>query len=145
MPGADKYFDSQKKRTTYASKRSKIYFFKMMQRIGDEIQRRKRLILPSLKTIHLQALDIYIAPGGYSSTILKYNSYAKVCGLRLPIDQGGYNQKDKRVTIKFIDITILAVEIGFPNLILQNHPQASQFSNNLPFQDQTFNIMFCDR
>ena len=91
-----------------------------------------------------------MAPGGYSSTVLKYNPCAKVCGLSLPIDQGGHDvllpgwQKDKRVTIKFIDITMLAAEIGFPDLILQNHPQASKFSNDLPFRGQTFDIVFCD-
>lgn len=122
----------------------------MMQRIGDEIQTRERLILPRSKTIHLHALDICMAPGGYSSTVLKYNPCAKVCGLSLPIDQGGHDvllpgwQKDKRVTIKFIDITMLAAEIGFPDLILQNHPQASKFSNDLPFRGQTFDIVFCD-
>lgn len=107
-------------------------------KIGDQILARERIILPPSKTIHLQALDICMAPGGYSATALKYNSYAKVCGLSLPIDEGGHEvllldwHTDRQVEIQFIDITILAVEIGFPDLNLQNHPQASKFSRNVP-------------
>jgi 23S rRNA U2552 (ribose-2'-O)-methylase RlmE/FtsJ len=122
----------------------------MMTRIGDELQAKESIILGPCKTIHLQALDICLAPGGYSATVLKYNRYAKVCGLSLPIDEGGHDvllpgwQTDHRVKIKFTDITMLAAEIGFPDLPLQDHPYAPQFSNDSPFDSRTFDVVFCD-
>ncbi|PKX90603.1 uncharacterized protein P174DRAFT_266753 [Aspergillus novofumigatus IBT 16806] len=149
-PKAEKYYKNQRKRATYPTEKQKQSFYRMMTRIGDELQAREKIILGPSKTIHLQALDICLAPGGYSATVLKYNPYAKVCGLSLPIDEGGHDvllprwQTDHRVNIRFTDITMLAAEIGFPDLPLQDHPQASQFSNDSPFDSRTFDIVFCD-
>ncbi|KAJ6013166.1 hypothetical protein N7522_003521 [Penicillium canescens] len=115
----------------------------MIMKIGDRSQADMKIILPPSKTIHLQALNMCMAPGGYSANILKYNPYDNVCGLSLPIDEGGHDillpdwQTDKRIEIHFIDITMLAAEIGFPDL-------ASRFSNNVPFTTQTFDAVFCD-
>lgn len=132
------------------SEKQKKTFYKMMTKIGDQLQAREKVILVPSKTIHLQALDICMGPGGYSATVLKFNRYSKVCGLSLPVDEGGHDvllpgwQADPRVEIQFVDITMLAAEIGFPDLLFRDPRQASIFFNDLPFVDRTFDIVFCD-
>lgn len=122
----------------------------MMTKIGDEMQMKEKVILPRSKTINLEVLDICMAPGGYSAAVLKHNSLATICGLSLPINEGGHDvllpnwQRDKKVKIEFMDITMLAAEMGFPDLVTQGSPDASQFTNYIPYKSRVFDVVFCD-
>jgi SAM-dependent methyltransferase len=134
---------------TDPDEKQKKGFFRMMTKIGNQMQAKTEIILPPSKTINLQALDICMAPGGYSATVLRYNSHAKVFGLSLPINEGGHEvlprwQTDKRVKIQFADITMLAAELGFPDLVQGVNLQRSPFSNDIPFKEQKFDLVFCD-
>lgn len=148
-PKADAYFELQRARAL-ADDPNAQNFFPMMVRIGQALQKKAKIIPPPSKTIHLKALDICMAPGGYSATVLKFNSYSQVCGVTLPEDLGGHRvhlpdwQKNSRVKIQFLDITMLAAEMGFPDLVSQNQPGVVEFSNDRPFQGQQFDVVFCD-
>lgn len=121
----------------------------MMKKIGKGIQARQKIIPAPSKTKNLKALDICMAPGGFSATVLKHYRHAKVCALSLPRDEGGRDvllpdwKTDKRFEIQFIDVTMLAAEIGFPDLVRQGHPEATKFSNDIPFEGQAFDVVFC--
>jgi 23S rRNA U2552 (ribose-2'-O)-methylase RlmE/FtsJ len=122
----------------------------MMTRVGDEMQNKEKIIPTSSKTINLEALDICMAPGGYSATVLKYNRLARISGLSLPKSEGGHDillpkwQVNRRINIEFMDITMLAAEIGFPHLVSQEYTDASKFSDYIPYESQAFDIAFCD-
>lgn len=125
-------------------------FFIMMTKIGAALQAKAKIIPPLCKTINLTVLDLCMAPGGYSATALKFNPHAKVCGISLPEELGGHEvylpnwKDDRRVKIRFEDITMLAAEFGYPDLVSQNDGENCQFSTERPFQGQSFDVVFCD-
>mgnify|MGYP001057099556 CR=1 FL=1 len=126
----------------------------MMKMIGKQLQEHENIIPPLSRTVQLIALDICMAPGGYSATVLRYNRLATICGLTLPEDEGGHKvllenwNKNPKIDIQFTDITMLAAAIGFPDLVPTTHSHAAQFSNDIPFEDKekekAFDLVFCD-
>jgi 23S rRNA U2552 (ribose-2'-O)-methylase RlmE/FtsJ len=96
-------------------------------------------------------LDLCMAPGGYSSSVLDRHPDATIKGISLPRELGGYfvrldhGRKDPRVQVEFMDLTMLASEFGvYPDKIPPEHPEASKFNNARPFYGQEFDIVICD-
>lgn len=71
----------------------------MMTEIGDALQDKAEIVPPPSKTITLKVLDICMAPGGYSATVLKYNPYAQICGLSLSRSQGGHDHSFAKLEV----------------------------------------------
>lgn len=121
-----------------------------MRDIGDQLQAAKHVIPSPREAKSLKVLDICMAPGGYSATVLKHNKHARIYGLSLPEEEGGHKillhnwQKDNRVKILHMDITMLSAELGWPDLLPQDHPSASQFSDSRPFDGMKADLVFCD-
>ena len=120
-----------------------------MKRIGDEIQATTHAL--SLSEPDAQVLDICMAPGGYSASALKYSPHARVSGLTLPSTKGGhemrlpYGRKDARVSVRFVDITMLATEIGLTALdIPEDHPDRASFSFERMLAEKLYDLVFCD-
>ncbi|KAF8226608.1 hypothetical protein L208DRAFT_1406817 [Tricholoma matsutake] len=100
---------------------------------------------------HPHTLDLCMAPGGYSATVLDGHPDATIRGVSLPRSLGGYrlmvryDRRDPRVQVRFMDITMLAAEFGVRlNDIPSHHPDASQFVSDRPFLGQDFDIVICD-
>jgi 23S rRNA U2552 (ribose-2'-O)-methylase RlmE/FtsJ len=102
-------------------------------------------------TTETRALNVCMAPGGYTWSLLKANPTASICGITLPLELGGhpmllpFGDDDPRVEVKFMDITMLATEYGtsIPD-IPPTHPEASKFSDERPYKDLSFDIVLCD-
>jgi 23S rRNA U2552 (ribose-2'-O)-methylase RlmE/FtsJ len=97
-----------------------------------------------------RVLDIGMAPGGFAQTVLRKHRDARIRGITLPSDMGGLQimlpgwRDDLRVRIEFADITMLADEMGWPaTSIPTHHPDIAKFSSKRPFQDETFDLVFC--
>jgi hypothetical protein len=79
-----------------------------------------------------------MAPGGFAASVLQANSDALVCGISLPISQGGFDmllpdwQADTRVQVQFLDITMLAAEMDVTDIPVE-HPDAANFLSDCPF------------
>ncbi|KAF7511424.1 hypothetical protein GJ744_004613 [Endocarpon pusillum] len=58
----------------------------MMRRIGDHIQDETGVF--HLKGQHPEILDLCMAPGGYTASVLKYSPHAQVSGITLPEEEG---------------------------------------------------------
>lgn len=122
----------------------------MMTKIGDYFQDQEKLIPPPSKRLNFDVLDLCMAPGGFSATVLKYNRFAQVCAISLPTDEGGLEiylpnwQENKRIKVKLMNLTLLSAELGFPDLASQDHPSASKFSNYIPYAGRQFDLIFCD-
>ncbi|KAJ5092958.1 hypothetical protein N7456_008819 [Penicillium angulare] len=122
----------------------------MMKSLGDQLQKRMKLIPAVSQRTDFEVLDLCMAPGGFSSTVLKHNPMAKVFGISLAESEGGNTvllrnwQEDTRVDIKFMDITMLSTDLGFPEFALQDHPSASKFSDTIPYEGHSFDLAFCD-
>ncbi|PSN58524.1 hypothetical protein BS50DRAFT_655280 [Corynespora cassiicola Philippines] len=92
-----------------------------------------------------------MAPGGFTATALKKHPAAIVRGMALEVDVGGLAvmmtqwNADHRVQIKFVDITMLADELGVPATSTPvAHPDSAHFSSERPFLDENFDLIFCE-
>ena len=95
-----------------------------------------------------RVLDIGMAPGGFSQTVLRKHRNARIRGITLPSKMGGLQimlprwTDDLRIRIEFADITMLTNEIGRPPAsIPTEHPEFANFSSKRPFQDEMFNLI----
>jgi 23S rRNA U2552 (ribose-2'-O)-methylase RlmE/FtsJ len=97
-----------------------------------------------------RVLDIGMAPGGFAQTVLRKHRDARIRGITLPSKMGGlrmmlpgwkYNLK---IRIEFVDIMMLANEMGCPATSLPtHHPDIAKFSSDRPFRNETFDLVFC--
>jgi hypothetical protein len=102
-------------------------------------------------TAGIRALNLCMAPGGYTWSLLQTNPTASISGITLPREIGGhpmlvpFGDDDPRIEVKFMDITMLATEYGTstPDIPL-THPEASKFSDERPYKDLSFDIVLCD-
>ena len=122
----------------------------MMCQIGDELhEMTSALSSTSSFTINPAILDLCIAPGGFTASVFKRSCYARVCGISLSTSQGGHEmalpnwQKDSRIQVRFLDITMLAAEMDVTNIPAE-HPDASNFLFDRPFYGEAFDLIFCD-
>jgi 23S rRNA U2552 (ribose-2'-O)-methylase RlmE/FtsJ len=97
-----------------------------------------------------RVLDIGMAPGGFAQTVLRKHRDAKIRGITLPSEMGGLRimlpgwRNDLKVRIEFADITMLANEMGRPaTSIPTRHPDIAKFCSKRPFQNETFDLVFC--
>ena len=90
-----------------------------------------------------------MAPGGFSSAVLKVHCNAQISAITLPKSLNGHDillhgwRKDKRVKVHFADVTMLAAEMDVLE-VPSNHPDALDFRFDRPFTDQKFDLIFCD-
>ena len=118
-----------------------------MQRIGDEMQESTGAL--SLSEARPQVLDLCMAPGGYSASVLKHSPHAHISGITLPGHLGGhrlliaYGKKDPRVNVRFIDITMLAAEFDITE-IHDDHPDKANFLPDRVWAGELFDLVFCD-
>lgn len=121
----------------------------MNKNIGKELAKAGAFTVTSDTTI--QALNLCMAPGGYTWSLLQVNPDARISGITLPPEIGGhpmrlpYGNEDPRVQVVFMDITMMASEFGTPvPEIPSQHPEAANFLNPAPYQDADFDIVLCD-
>lgn len=99
----------------------------------------------------IRALNLCMAPGGYTFSLLRAIPSAHISGITLPSEDGGhpmllpFGESDLRVEVKFMDITMLAVEFGI-NLtqVPATHPEAAKFNSDTPYQGLLYDIVLCD-
>ena len=98
----------------------------------------------------LRVLDIGMAPGGFTQTVLRKHRDARIRGITLPSDMGGLRimlpgwRNNLKIRIEFADITMLANEMGRPaTSIPTQHTDIAKFSSKRPFQNETFDLVFC--
>jgi 23S rRNA U2552 (ribose-2'-O)-methylase RlmE/FtsJ len=124
----------------------------MSKQIGDQLQAATgAFTVKAAPGTRIKALNLCLAPGGYTWSLLKVNPEACIRGITLPPEIGGhpmilpYGSADLRVQVEFMDITMLAPEFGTPiSEIPPQHPDALKFRANSPYQDQAFDIVLCD-
>ena len=97
-----------------------------------------------------RVLDINMAPGGFTQTVLQKHRDARIWGITLPSEIGGLQimlpgwRDDPRVHVEFADITMLSDEMGRPTTSIPiQHPDIAKYSSARPFQDETFDLVFC--
>ena len=148
MTSGDKYFQNQRKTADGADLKTSLGFFKLMQRIGDEMQETTGVM--SLID-HGKIFDLCMAPGGYSASALKFNPRASVSGATLPDNLGGHKLfvhdgfRGARIQIWQGDLTLLVGDMGMDNgEISEEHPDFGKFQNDEVWAGEQFDLVFCD-
>ena len=124
-----------------------------MLSIGDEMESTMHAL--RLGEMEPQILDLCMAPGGYTSTALKYNPSGHVSAITLPTNLGGHEvivshsgsvPQDERVDICYIDMTMLANEFGAAELLKScpEHIDPNTFIKMSPYEGKVFSLIFCD-
>ena len=108
------------------------------------------LILPRSNA---RVLDLCMAPGGYSASVLKYNPDAVkyhpdalVCAYSLHPDMGGYRKRfhnHKSVHMLWGDITTLHKEFGVEE-IPHDFRELLDVDNRRPWYGKWFDLIICD-
>ena len=126
-------------------------FWDLNIRIGQELRGAGAFSISDPLEPNPTSLHLCIAPGGYTWHILETYPEATVKGITLPPHLGGHpmgldhGDKDARVQVKFMDLTMLAEEFGTSlSEISKDHPDAKKFSSDRPFLGETFDLVICD-
>jgi 23S rRNA U2552 (ribose-2'-O)-methylase RlmE/FtsJ len=124
----------------------------MTCQIGDELDEATS-VLTLAKTSGDAApriMDMGMAPGGFTSAVLKRHPTATVRGITLPPEIGGLEimlpmwRLKERIQIEFLDVTLLADEMGISaESISGSHPDSANFSSQRPFLGEEFDLIFC--
>ncbi|EQB56241.1 hypothetical protein CGLO_03778 [Colletotrichum gloeosporioides Cg-14] len=145
-PAGDRFFQHQRARATNPDTATELSFYRMMKRIGDEMQRTTGVLkIKSPASDFPQILDMGMAPGGFLATAVKLNPGAKAVGFSLPICDGGYRSlapKSKDIDIRYLDVTMLAADLGYDN-ITADHPDADKFLSRQFEPGQRFDLVIC--
>ncbi|RYP61489.1 hypothetical protein DL769_007671 [Monosporascus sp. CRB-8-3] len=162
-PDGDKFFENQRRNADKADEATALYFYTLMKKIGQEMHRHTRAfrIVRTTKPIYKfdraalppRILDMCAAPGGFLETALEQNPEAQAVAFSLPISEGGHKmllqpENNPNVTLNFMDVTMLAADMGVPN-IPADHPDAANFVLSRQFdssdkQDALFDLVLCD-
>lgn len=90
------------------------------------------------------ALDMGMAPGGFSATIMKSYPRTALRAITLPNLKGGHSVqfKHKRMKLDLCDINTLAGDMGLSS-IPESHPEASAFTVAKLLGQEEFDVIIC--
>jgi 23S rRNA U2552 (ribose-2'-O)-methylase RlmE/FtsJ len=144
----DEHFKQQRQRADHADDKGRLIFFNMMRYIGDELQDATGVL--SMQEESPEVLDLCMAPGGYTASVLKYSPKAQVSGITLPEKEGGHKLlirrgfADPRIQVTQLDITMLWSEFCAED-IPEDHPDKAEFLHGeRPYLNKSFDLIFCD-
>lgn len=142
---ATEHFENERRHADHPDEARKTQFYNMTCKIGQDLNTTTRIMSSHHHSSrNVAILDVCMAPGGFTTTALRYVPTGHVCGVSLPASMGGHEvrvpnwKKNKRLTIQFLDITMLAAEMGVDinTKISAAHPDVGRFSPERPFMDE---------
>ncbi|KAE8130850.1 hypothetical protein BDV38DRAFT_291190 [Aspergillus pseudotamarii] len=146
-PKGDRFFEKQRQTADHADEKTAKHFYNMMKTIGHDMnQLTDAFQIKSAGPGPHYILDMCMAPGGFLETALMVNPTARATGFSLPRREGGHDvrlQKTDNVSLRFLDITLLAADMGrveIPN----DHPDAERFLPRQFAPGQVFDVVICD-
>ncbi|EQB53632.1 hypothetical protein CGLO_06621 [Colletotrichum gloeosporioides Cg-14] len=146
-PAGDTYFRKQREAADNADERLSAVFYNMMKGIGIDLHRRLHAFTIKGPSVgQKRILDMCMAPGGFLAIALQKNPGARALGFSLPVSQGGHEcllPPSKNVEVKFMDITMLAQDMGVAD-IPSNHPESDAFIPQQLGPQDKFNLVLCD-
>ncbi|KAI0861113.1 hypothetical protein F4860DRAFT_503487 [Xylaria cubensis] len=146
-PAGDEYFAKVRNEADSHTKKQDRYFFNMMKFIGQEIHRVTGVFNTKTPDGGLSnILDMCMAPGAFLDVAMEHNPEPHAQAFSLPLEKGGYRvqiQPHPNIAINFVDITMLAADMGL-DTIPQEHPEAQDFLPRNLSPEDTFDVVICD-
>lgn len=129
-----------------------LRFYTMNQYLGEQLHHEADAYYVKKKFgAEVTSLNLCMAPGGYTWSFLKRNRNSRAYGITLPVEDGGHSmyldhgEKDKRVEVDWLDLTMLTAELGTPvEKVPAKHPEAAKFTAYSPFPGKSFDVVICD-
>ncbi|KAI4173392.1 MAG: hypothetical protein LQ343_002924 [Gyalolechia ehrenbergii] len=150
-PSGDQYFKKQRENADNKDDNIEQFFHHLHLKIGRELREVGAFEVNGSNPSDVKTLQLCLAPGAYTTTVLEQYPEASVCGVTLPVEAGGhkimipYGSQDPRVAVEFMDITMLVGEFFADTFsIPQTHPDAQNFILKSPFADTAFDLVLCD-
>lgn len=149
-PEASEYFEKEREAASGKTKTGGTYDSQFFG-IGKELRMVGAFEVFDSNPSEFSSLNLCMAPGAYTATILEQYPDASVCGITLPVESGGhkiiipYGSADSRIDVAFMDITMLLGEFLDPGVnIPATHPDAAKFVSQSPFSGKFFDLVLCD-
>ncbi|KGO40942.1 hypothetical protein PEX1_085710 [Penicillium expansum] len=146
-PEGDKYFANLRKNAEKSDKQTAIYFHKLMQIIGREMDKATNAFkIQQVDSTPPAILDMCMAPGAFLDIALKKNPGSRALAFSLPVSCGGHRSRlasslnTKQV---FLDVTMLAADMDM-NEIPESHDDAENFLPRQLEDGQLFDLVICD-
>jgi 23S rRNA U2552 (ribose-2'-O)-methylase RlmE/FtsJ len=138
----DTYFQQRRKAADNPTPEMRQSFFRMTVKIGDEMARKTRAF--SLHNRQPLVLDLCMAPGGFTKSVMTRFPEANVHAITLPPEKGGHQVivQGPNLSIVFADITMYAADFGVKEIPI-HHPDVTAFSMDRPFSDSSYDMVFC--
>ncbi|KAL7914918.1 hypothetical protein GGI35DRAFT_435570 [Trichoderma velutinum] len=143
-PSGDQSFQQQRQRADNPSSDNQLFFYRMTIGIGNELNFSTGAFDVLQSSVEPSALDMGMAPGGFSATIMKSHPKTTLRAITLPSDKGGHSVqfRHKRVKLDLCDINTLAGDMGLTS-IPENHPGASTFTVAKLLGQEMFDVVVC--
>ncbi|KAL4748306.1 hypothetical protein BDW72DRAFT_195930 [Aspergillus terricola var. indicus] len=153
-PGGDTFFAKQRRISDKGRAKTAVPYYRIMQEIAFDMNRATGILEIKASTSDADSppaiLDLCMAPGGFLATALNINPTAQALTFTLAQTEGGDKvvlelHKYNNVTAHFLDITMLATDMGIPAAEFPpSHPDIARF---LPVHfdaEQRFDLALCD-
>ncbi|KAL8671400.1 MAG: hypothetical protein Q9168_004091 [Polycauliona sp. 1 TL-2023] len=147
----DTHFRKQRETADNKDDEQEKVFHSVHLRIGDEMCLAGVFDIVGLDHPNIDALNLCMAPGAYTTAMLKQYPDAYACGITLPAAAGGHKMiipfgpYDPRVDVTFLDITMLIHEYSAETSSTHaHHPDAANFITSSPFHGEAFDLVLCD-
>ncbi|KAJ5144381.1 hypothetical protein N7476_004816 [Penicillium atrosanguineum] len=143
-PKGDDYLRAQRRNADQSSVKNDFYFHSLVKDIGEELHQFGNIFaINRTQEGPPKILDMCMAPGGFWETALKKNPGSQAVAFSLPVTCGGHKSqlpKDMNVDQKFLDVTMLASDMG-AHEIPKDHPDAINFLPQQLRQNQLFDLV----
>ncbi|KAF7587647.1 hypothetical protein BBP40_006902 [Aspergillus hancockii] len=146
-PRGDEFYKRQRQQADDVNEDTSRMFYNMMKRIGGEIDKVTGVFhIKKSRSGQPKILDMCMAPGGFLETALNFNPGSSALGFSLPVSDGGHGihlPKNTSVAVKFLDITMLAEDMGVTQIPVE-HTDAKSFLPRQFETGQSFDLVLCD-
>lgn len=132
------------------SKDGERRFFDMYQQIADNMQTETSAFTvsdPHPSSDPIRALNLCLAPGGYTMKLLEMHPTMQISGITLAPFAGGHEVlvQDPRLSVAYLDMNLLPLCYGLtPSTLPIAHPDTGHFLTSAPFPGLTYNLVLAD-
>ncbi|KAH8754539.1 hypothetical protein F5883DRAFT_184162 [Diaporthe sp. PMI_573] len=155
-PAGDRFFEVGRKQADQGTRKTQIFFKKMMRNIAEEMQKATGAFSTfgaekaAEKGRQTRILDCCMAPGAYLQAALEHNPGAHALAFTLPPEKGGHVplldcDGSRGLDLRLLDLTMLAADMGVTaEQIPKDHPEAADFLPRQVEDGQDFDLVICD-
>ncbi|KAL7954863.1 hypothetical protein V8C34DRAFT_293244 [Trichoderma compactum] len=140
----DEFFQQQRQRADNPSPDDELNFYTMTIAIGKHLDSSTGAFDILQSSDEPSALDMGMAPGGFSATIMESCPKATLRAVTLPLTKGGHSVhfRHQNVKLDLCDINTLGGDMDLTS-IPESHPAAGTFTVTKLLGQEMFDVVIC--